>query len=879
MVQMVVNCDHLAPAYQGQSVEIMRQLREHYEIKRIVDMESDELVEINLKENLFSTFCRLLKDFDERYTQAEKMDPMKMELKSLPDCFKHYQAKFDYQPGVNALKESWALWLTLHEDHINRHDDFSQLEADLFRTLNETSEKLLRGESDNFYDHVRQAIVRTDLHCRNKPNNSNGAEFYWQNVVTSDPHYKAVALYNQAYITINLCKGDYKADAMKLLGEAKKSIDVYISEVSNTMISCNLSITGNKDQSTDNKNFQSQMEARMHIFSCWIKYIDNAMFELKKLEKSKDDAITEECSVYLLSEEKNFIITNELMSLYDYGLGIVFDVKKKPNGTKSFSSVASEFIKSGKAALTSFKEGIKSGVSSVSKESFKSAMKNMTTSEALRQNFKHASAYAIKEIGKQSVITAMNYAIDKALQEVFKSILQNTFKNCVTSFVKQNSKLDQSLVEFISSGVPKAALQKENFKIDQNYEKQMKESVGMLCEEIIPELVLDCTTAQDVISKLSEVCNAATELMEKAKLSGVLEAAKLVLIVTEGSVHFCQILDTIRTKEVIDEKFVPELLESINELRTGLSKYDQDGRHNLIDVQRLKGELLQEIAQKVSEKFISSCTEHMTSLMTCAFKTELNIAAGKAVDKVMRRNKTQCFFDDQREKHNNRSASHKEVQQLSDEDKTKLKQYTEDICKPDQPATALDVYVLTKSNLLDGKGIHITVVDENGKQLTEEHHLGTNKSAGDIKLRLTKSTKEQKESQAVSQLDSGRFDIVQEDGKTISINTDDQNALYHAVVQATGSKTKDPKKEALMLREKVKNEVQTNLESYKPVLILQRGYDTSNKHPSKYSLTGGSKKKTNTALQEYFQSVKFIKSDERILIKMYHLGFVGEYKR
>lgn len=62
------------------------------------------------------------------------------------------------------------------------------------------------------------------------------------------------------------------------------------------------------------------------------------------------------------------------------------------------------------------------------------------------------------------------------------------------------------------------------------------------------------------------------------------------------------------------------------------------------------------------------------------------------------------------------------------------------------------------------------------------------------------------ENRAVSQLDSGRFDIVQDDGKIISINTDDQNALYQAVVQATGSKTKDPKKEAMMLREKVKNE-------------------------------------------------------------------------
>ncbi|XP_077065732.1 uncharacterized protein LOC143718601 [Siphateles boraxobius] len=971
MVQMVVNCDHLAPAYQGQSVEIMRQLREDYETKRIHDMESDELVEINLKENLFSTFCTLLKEFDVHYTQQEKLDPMRMQLQNIPDCFKHHQPKFDYQPAINALKESWALWLTLHEDHINRHDDFRQLQADLIRTIKETSGKLLRGECDNFYDHIKQAIVRTDLHCRDKSNNAFGAESYWQKVGNSDPHYKAVALYNLAYISINLGKGNYKADAMKLLEEAKKSIDVYVSEVSNTMVSCNLSVTGNKDQSSDNNNFQSQMEARMNIFKSWKTYIDNALDKLKELEKNNSDAITEDCSVYMLSEEKNFIITNELRSLYDYGLGVVFEVKKKPkfcidalicfilgvlqvlagilvcaltfgtaskfgmglisegvsdmvngikgmikgtfdwvswaiskslsiglalltagfsvikkavtplfeatksllNGTKSFSSVASEFIKSGNAVFTSFKGNVKSGLSSLGKESFKSGMKNMTSSTVLRQNFKLATNYAVQEIEKKTVLTAMNYAIDSALQEVFKKILQSSFENIVTLSVKRSSELDQALVEFISSGIPKAALKKENFKIDQNYEKQIKKSVDMFCEKIIPHHILDCTRERDVISKLSEVCEAATELMNKAKLSGVVEMANLALKVDEYSTTYCQILGAIPTDDIIQQNFVPELLESISELEKEITKYDQDGRHNLHDVQRLKGELLQIIAQKVSEQFISTCSTHITSLMTSTFKSELNSAAGQAVDKVMRSHKTQRFFDDKRGKHNKKSASHKKVEQLSDEDKTKLMQYTEDMCKTDQPVKVMDVYVLTKSNLLDGKGIQLTVIDENGKQLTEELYPGTSKSAGNIKLRLTKSEKAPHTSQAYAQLYSGHFDIVQDDGKIISVNSDHQNALYHAVAQATGSKMED----ALMLRKKVQNEIQTNLESYKPLLILQRGYDFSHKNPRTYNITGGIRKETDVALQKYLQSVKFIRSEERILIKMYHLGFVGEY--
>lgn len=837
MVQMVVNCDHLAPAYQGQSVEIMRQLREDYEIKRIHDMESDELVEINLKEDLFSTFCTLLKNFDGHYTPNEKLDPMQMRLSKIPDCFTHHQHKFDYQPAVNAMKESWALWLTLHEEHINRHDDFRQLEADLIRTTDETSRKLLRGESDHFYDHVRQAIVRTDLYCRNKSRDDFGVKSYWQKVASFDPHYKAVALYNQAYITINLGGDNYKADAMNLLEDAKKSVDVYVSEVSNTMVSCNISVTGNVEHRTENNNFQSQMEARMNIFKSWRTYIDNALTKLRELEKSNSDAITEDCSVYMLSAEKNFIVTNELRSLYDYGLGVVFEVKKKPkfcldalicfilgvvqviagilvcaltlgtasqfgmglisegvsdmisgiegmikgtfdwvswaisksisiglalltagfsvikkavtavfkvtksllNGTKSFSSVASEFIKSGKATFMSFKGSVQSGVSSLTQTSFKSTLKNMASSTALRQNFKHATKYAVQELGKQSVVTAMNYAIDKALQEVLGNILRRSFKDMVTSSVKGNSKLDLSLAEFISSGVPKAALEKVNFKIDHKYETQTRESVAVLCEDIAPHLIVDCTTAQEVISKLSEVCNAAAEIMVKEKAKGVFEMAKLVLKVAEYSTRLAQILEAVPTKKIIDQKFVPEFLESISELQKGMTEYDQDGRHNLHDVQRLKKELLQIIAEKVSEQFVSSCSEHIASLMTGTFKSQLSSAVGQAVDRVMSRQPTQRFFHDQRQKHNEKTASHREPEQPSDVDMTRLRRYVEDVSRADQPATALDVYVLTKSNLLHGKGIQLAVVDENGKPLTEERYPGTSKSAGDIKLRLTKS--------------------------------------------------------------------------------------------------------------------------------------------
>ncbi|CAK6977192.1 uncharacterized protein LOC121895074, partial [Scomber scombrus] len=910
MVQMVLNQDHLAPAYQDQSVEIMRQLREEYEVKRIQDMENDELVEINLKEELFSTFCESLKDFDMNYTEKERKDLSQWKLSNIPDHLRNYQAKLDYQPALNALKEAWALWLTLHEEHINRHDDIHGLQADLIKTLDETKGNLLQGRSDNFYDHIKQAVLRTTLHCRNKSKCDYGAKTYWQEVVNADPLYKAVALYNQAYITINLAEGDYKAEARGLLEQAKKAVDVHISETSNTMIACQMSVTDRlKPHSETSNNFQSQMMARMNIFKSWLTYIDNALKKLMELEKDNSDAITEDCSVYMLLEEKDFIISNELLELYEHGLGIVFEVKKKPkfcidalicfiigalqvlagvlvcalscgtatqfglglinegvsdmisgiegmitgafdwaswaisksisigmslltagfstikkavtsvykvtksllNGTKTFRSVATDIIKSGKHMFSSVKGTAQSAISSIGKETFGSAMKKMTSSTALKQNLKHAAKYTVQEIGKQAVVTGLNHAVDAGLKAIFEKILSSAFKDIVTSAVKQNFDLVKAITDFICSQVPKAALQKDNFKIGKLDEKEMNKTIALLTEEVIPDLMMDCTTVHEVIGKLTEVCNGATELLGKTKHTG----AKLSLVVADCSAHFIEMLSSVPTKKVIDETFVPKLLRDMQELQQDAVKYDQDGRHNLPDVQRVKDKILCTVADSVSQSFIKACSGHMTSCLTNTFKSELTSATGKAVGNIMGRQKTQKFFDDQRHKHNMRAASRKTEKSLTEKEQKDLINYMEDISNVDHPATGFDIIVLTKSGLLKGKGISLNIIDEHGNKLSDEHYKGTDESAGNITLQLTKRAKElqlPRKSSFLSlvkgkpQAYSGHFDIVQDDGKVVKVNSKNQNCLYHAVVQATGSDPSDLKGAAVELRERVKNE-------------------------------------------------------------------------
>uniref|UniRef100_A0A096MFK3 Uncharacterized protein n=1 Tax=Poecilia formosa TaxID=48698 RepID=A0A096MFK3_POEFO len=268
MAQMILNRDLLAQAYQGHSVETMRQLREEYEVRRLDGMEKNELLQIEIKENLFATFCEFLCDFDKHYTEES------------------HRQKFDYETAINALKESWALWLILHEEHFSRHNDILLLKENLMKGLKNTADQILKGRRNNFYDYIKLAKSRTDIHRSNKKESDFGALLYWQSAVQCDPFYCAVALYNQAYITVNLQRSGYKEEAKQLLEKAKTAVDVYLSESTNTMMFCNLAMTNDFLPHHKDSNLQNQMKARMSVFKCWKGYIENALKALQHIENS-----------------------------------------------------------------------------------------------------------------------------------------------------------------------------------------------------------------------------------------------------------------------------------------------------------------------------------------------------------------------------------------------------------------------------------------------------------------------------------------------------------------------------------------------------------------------------------------------------------------
>ncbi|KAF5896085.1 Protein translocase subunit SecA, partial [Clarias magur] len=902
MVQLILNHDSLPMAYRGHSIEVMRELREEFELNRIKDMEKEKLVEIEMKEELFSTFCQFLTHFDKQYSTEEKTDLFEVKVNDVPSYFKVIPNKMDYHPALNALKESWGMWLMLHTGQINIQNDLHTLKEDLKHHLQDANNKLLQGQSENFYDHIQQALGRTALHIQNKNKCDYEAKFYWEKASKSDSYYKAVALYNQAYITINMANQDYKREACSLLEEANKAIDVYVSETSNILSFHSLSVSKDFElHHSGSCNFQIQMQARMNIFNSWRENIKKI---LDMLRPDKGDFKTVDLTLYNLSTEEDFVSSSELGLFRNYGLAVVFEVEKKPkfsfdaliclflgvvqvvagvlvcvltagsmssfglglisegvsdmisgvmgmingtfdwaswaiskaisigtslvcggfsvlkkafssvtnavrniwNGTRSLKSVASSALQSGKNFLISSGSTVKSCVSS--------GVKNLTMT-AGKQNLKYACKYAVQELSIQGVNTAVNVGVDALIQDLLKKGLRNTFKDSVCSLLNQNEDFVKALRDFISSGIPKVVLEKssETYTISNDLKKEIENHVVSNTNLVMNDLMINCKEIHLVIDTVSQVWAKSAGAIARRSRACI----GSIITVADVSTYVYEMCSCIPTKQTIDKNFVPAFLKSMNE-NPLFDKYDKDGRDKLDDVQHFKDELIGVVSDVLSNAMVERVSVFATSILTKTFTQKLNSVTGKVVGNVLGRHETQSFFMNQKHHYDLKSATKGKERPLTEKELNEVKLYANNITDEQKPATALEVHVLTNSDLLKGKGVSITVVDTKGKFLTEQNYPGTDPTADVIKLRLTKTPQTSPETSGMLNKlkdrvmgkdtpQTGHIDIIRPDGSVERVNSANENCLFHAVIQATTNESNDVlKRKAVELRNKVSQE-------------------------------------------------------------------------
>ncbi|XP_053544655.1 uncharacterized protein LOC128635615 [Bombina bombina] len=875
MVQMILNQEDLAHSYQGQPVEIMRERREKYEESRILEMENDELLEVNMRYELFTHFCQFLDEFEKNYSTLEKSNIFTIKDLSIYMSALSITDKLDYQPALNALKESWATWLTLHDEDINNHKNIMEMKNDLSNLLNTRSGKLLQGTSTNFYDFIKVAMDRTFLHMKDH-GNEHGALLFWNKAQSTDPVYSAISLYNRAFITINLEKDNYKQEAINLLTEARKTLETYILEASNINSFVSLTHGTKFEPHYKDTNFTLQIQTRMSLLKAWVNYIENSLKMLQDLQDKNEDAITEEKNVYSLSENYGTVVVDELSLLYDYGLSFVFEVKKKPKfcidalicfilgalqvlagivvwvvscgaatqfamglisegisdmiagvegmikgtfdwaqwaiskaisialslvtagfsllqkagkavltvakdliqGTKTLSTVAKEIAQSGKALISSFAGTIKTVASSVSKETVTQSIKTFASNATAKEALKKGAAFSGKELLKETTMKLLDYGIDEGLEAIFKEILKSSIKEQINSCVKGNMELEKALFSYIvNNGVPELVMQQENpseFKVLASTEIQMKKYIQTASKGIVEESIIEDKTFDTVISNLSTASKFVIKILEDKKASGALiKGIKISVHIGEMSKQIADILNNLPTQSFLNDTIIPNLITSIDDS----SSYQEDARQKLPNVVLLNQMLQDEVSTCISDEFIDMLAQNLTGLVKTGWDNPIISDATDELKKKavhwLQKIPMKKFAIIQK------INTKLEKSEKGEDRQETINDFVKSVIAQNDIAINLKLNVLSKSPLLNGRGIKLSVIQEDGKQLSTEYYKGSGSSEKDIQIQVKASTSN----------NNLNFNTLKSDGTVLPVPDQGENGLYQAVSHALSENT------------------------------------------------------------------------------------------
>ncbi|XP_078533279.1 uncharacterized protein LOC144819181 [Lissotriton helveticus] len=951
MVQMIINYDELSASYQDQPIEVMRQLRAEYHKMHIAEMEAEELFEVQMREELFQKFCEHLNVFQGKYSKAEQRDIYKSSDSSNDSgSFDYSQTKLDYRPALNALKESWALWLTLHDKDVDEHKDINELKRDLGQLIQKRADSLLRGESDNFYDFIKQAMDRMYLHTQNKASDY-GALSFWQKAEKTDRVYRAVSLYNQAYITINLGQAGYMQKALDLLQESKQMIEIYVSEMTNTTVSCQMSCLAKfEPHNRDDPNCTKQMQTRKSLFKSLIDYIDESIAKLTDFQKNESNAITKDQAVFSLATDHSPITTDEVNVLYDYGLSFVFEVEKKPefsinalicfiigalqvlagilvcvltcgtasqfgmglisegvsdmisgiegmikgafdwaewaiskaisiglslitagfslikkaaqavmkvtkgllSGAKTFASLSDDIIRSGKTLVSSVKTSVTSATCDISKNSLSNSIKTLASSSAMKNNFVQAVKYTGQEMAKQGVMQALNYGMDAALEGVFKEIFDKAFKGMIANSIKQNQVLKQTIIKFtVVNGVSEIARKTEkpsSFQIRDTHKQMMNSAMEDICQSAVDDISEDYSTMETFFTYLDSIKDGILTIMDEVKVKGVIQKGfQLSVEVGRKTGEFVQMISSAPTQDMIENRVIPFIVKECDELESA-ADYEDDKRRNFPAVEKMKDQLLDLISQKINDNFVDLLSSRLNGFVSKPLHAAVNNQAGKTVDKILGRNKTERFFNEQKHKSDMKKTPVEGAKnKLTQVQQKEVNDYVKKMQDTSCPPTELDLNVLTKSDLLKGKGIKVIMVDENQKKISTEVYPGKDSAAGIITLQLQK-VKEKAEGdsnktntlinrvQGKESLYKGQFNLVAPDGSVIPTKSED-NSLYQALAMAKGVQpNQDISKEAVDFKQKVFKEVSEHQDKYETLVKRQLDFEKVYSTPGKYTI-------------------------------------------
>lgn len=672
MAQIILSQNSLAVAYKGENIDTMRKLRATFEEIRIETMEDDELATLIIRESLFQTFCKHLDMFHVHFKENRDVDP---------------------KPALQAFKETWAQWLILNEkvlDNItfsaaqkrrfslpgkylkNRSSTkvpLSKIKSDLREVLHKRAEELKMGKSNNIYDFIHEAMNCIDKHAKNHQEEQKS---WWHKAAEIDNAYRAISLYNKAYITINLQENEYINDAIQFLSEAKEAIDVHISEWSITMASCKMAAAASMFEPHHNgeTNMKRQLDIRANLLDTWVTNIEKSLEILQKVKDGNDNIKVKARpkGIFALIETSDPLTDNELRRFYKQGLHLLFDLEGKPNFNWSamicactgvleiIAGIVVSIVTAGAGSalgICLIQEGISdiiTGISGIVTGNFNWAewaiAKSMNMGAKLLSTGLHAlhgkseSQNPVQKEtdenicklfdseSQQATMTSVN--IEQDVQKNWVSVLRNIGTELVsnTEFIAMADKGTEKLFEMAATSFTTPLIHrvvKRSSELNQCL-TQFIDVFGILekCSSpkvlnkeeledniiyLCRDVMADVLTDSGIFGRIASVISLVSDQLDT---NG--RASTTANFISHKVNELTEVVKSIPTKRLMKEDVIPELIIAMNTFMEEETTLGECKCQN-VAVPDLNNALLNVIADEISEEFISACTGNVANMV------------------------------------------------------------------------------------------------------------------------------------------------------------------------------------------------------------------------------------------------------------------------
>ncbi|XP_034554915.1 uncharacterized protein LOC117823798 [Notolabrus celidotus] len=804
--QIIMSTEHLQPSFRtASSLEEAKSTKDRLGAVKTSHMMKD-IDELRLREELFSEYCKTLKEIHANSDGDEK------------------------RAVVAIMNEFWGIWLQTKSeeiDQLKRHDLQESLKADLLSAKSQCQGQT--SPCSSIYHYIKFGNIalgekQWDVSSR-----------LFGKAIQQDEVWAAIAFYSRAYCTIMQRNEDYLTKASDDLKKAQESLKYLTEESIVTLQVVKMSPPANSDETS----LEKQLSTKQKMLLCFDENITEAIKMLEDIKKEERNATAKKSPIYSLVSNAEEDLQVEADNLFRRGLQYVFSVEKEPRfpweallvlflgvlqiiggalltaftfGTLAQvgmglitegisdciyaieSMVTGEFSWKSWAIEKAISIGISLigfGIGKLIAKGFKASktllkgfgkqlksMPKFLTRQAKdglsvvsRTNMKNAAKLTAKKVAEELI----TYGLQKGEEEALKQILlciENEVKKGILDDLK--SKIEKgdlgSLVESIILSHVDDKEQLQDLLKDNDRKTKLLDIFTELSNTAIQPFYADLSLQNKLSSSFYRVIERAKAEV-KGKAKGILTAIQAVHMGTLAAESIAAVLS-------LSSKFFSNLQEQLSSFKTRKDSSEEEKGESLSpsDTELLKGfkrELADVIGGLLAAALVEVFHQKFSSHLVSIAQSKAHGVISGYVSKGLKTEQTEALL---RAGQNSNYIAHMPGDPTSKHPSTEeaiqlSKTHAEKITDSQTPGTLLDIRVLSETT---GTKVVILTEDSRGK-LTKMQELNPSNNPASQNVTLIYRPKS-------DQYPDGHYDVFI-NNETVSIDSKNKSCLFHAMAR------------------------------------------------------------------------------------------------